>query len=68
MLTANRVIQELKKCGITHVVWLPDSETRFMYETLAADPQITLIPVCREGEALTAKCNGHVFSARSGQV
>ena len=52
MLTARRVIQELKTCGITHVVWLPDTETRFMYEALAADPQLTLIPICREGEAL----------------
>ncbi|MBI4297539.1 MAG: hypothetical protein HY676_03310 [Chloroflexi bacterium] len=52
MLTAQRVIQELKKCGITHVVWLPDTETRFMYEALATDPQITLVPICREGEAL----------------
>ena len=46
------IIAELKKNGITHVVWLPDSETKFMYHQLMADPEIDLVPVCREGETM----------------
>ena len=46
------VIEELKKNHITHVVWLPDSETNFMYQLLIAEPSLALIPVCREGETM----------------
>lgn len=51
-LSAQAIIQELRKCGVTHVVWLPDTETRFLYDALAAEPGITLVRVCREGEAI----------------
>lgn len=51
-LTAKRVLDELKKCGITHIVWLPDSEARFMYDVMVSQQDITLVPVCREGEAI----------------
>ncbi len=50
-LTARRFVEELKSCGITHLVWLPDSEARFMYDAIVADQALTLVPVCREGEA-----------------
>ena len=43
------IIAELKKNRISHVVWLPDSETNFMYQQLTSDPDLELIPVCREG-------------------
>jgi sulfopyruvate decarboxylase TPP-binding subunit len=51
-LTAAGVLQALKRCGISHVVWLPDSEAGFLYQALIADPDLSLIPVCREGEAM----------------
>ena len=35
---------------ITHAVWLPDSEARFLYDTMTADPDLAVVPVCREGE------------------
>jgi len=50
--TGERVIDELKKCGVTHIVWLPDSEARFMYEAMMSQREITLVPICREGEAI----------------
>jgi sulfopyruvate decarboxylase TPP-binding subunit len=50
MARAQLVVEELKKCGITHVAWLPDSESIYMYEALIATPELSLIPVCREGE------------------
>jgi sulfopyruvate decarboxylase TPP-binding subunit len=52
MLTANKILDQLKDCGITHIVWLPDSESRFMYDSLLSRKEFTLVPVCREGEAI----------------
>ena len=50
-LQAASVLGELERCGITHIVWLPDSETGFMYQAIRASG-MTLVPVCREGEAM----------------
>ena len=46
------VVAELKKNNISHVVWLPDSETNFMYQLLTNEPSLDLVPVCREGETM----------------
>ncbi len=46
------IIAELKKNNFTHVVWLPDSETNFMYQLLTSEPSLDLVPVCREGETM----------------
>ncbi len=46
------IINELKKNDVTPVVWLPDSETNFMYELLTGEPTLDLVPVCREGETM----------------
>ena len=46
------IIAELKKNNFTHVVWLPDSETNFMYQLLTSEPTLDLVPVCREGETM----------------
>ena len=46
------IISELKKNDVTHVVWLPDSETNFMYQLLTNEPSLDLVPVCREGETM----------------
>ena len=51
-LTPETVLGEMKKNGVTHVVWLPDSETNFMYQMLMAEPSLDLVPVCREGETM----------------
>jgi len=51
-LTAERVVDELKKCGITHLVCLADTKTRFIYEAMMNQKEITLVPFCREGEAV----------------
>jgi sulfopyruvate decarboxylase TPP-binding subunit len=52
ILTATKVLDELKKCGITHIVWLPDSEAKFMYDAMMIQKDIKLVQVCREGEAI----------------
>ncbi|MCH8989222.1 MAG: hypothetical protein IIA92_10495 [Chloroflexi bacterium] len=46
------VVAELKKNNINHVVWLPDSETNFMFQLLTNEPTLDLVPVCREGETM----------------
>ena len=52
VLHPTAIIAELKKNNFTHVVWLPDSETNFMYPLLTDDPSLDLVPVCREGETM----------------
>ncbi|MEE8159400.1 MAG: hypothetical protein V3T78_08555, partial [Dehalococcoidia bacterium] len=47
ILHPQAIISELKKNSVTHVVWLPDSETNFMYEQLMEDPALELVPVSR---------------------
>jgi sulfopyruvate decarboxylase subunit alpha len=47
-----KVVEELRKSGVSHVVWLPDSKTNFWYKPLHEESGLTLVPVCREGEAM----------------
>ena len=51
-LTPSAILDELNKNGVTHVVWLPDSETNFMYNQMVDDTSMELVPVCREGESM----------------
>ena len=46
------IVAEIKKNHFTHVVWLPDSETNFLFQLLTNEPSLDLIPVCREGETM----------------
>jgi sulfopyruvate decarboxylase TPP-binding subunit len=50
-LQAASVLAELERCGVSHIVWLPDSETGFMYRAMVGSP-FALVPVCREGESM----------------
>ena len=47
------IINEFKNQGVTHIVWLPDSETNFLYLLMEQEPSLTLIPVSREGHAFS---------------
>ena len=51
MLDGSAVAQALKRCGITHVIWIPDTELGSWDRSLASDADLRLIRVCREGEA-----------------
>ena len=51
-LSPQTVLDQIKKNGATHVVWLPDSETNWLYMLMKEDPTLDLIPVSREGAAL----------------
>ncbi len=45
-------VQALKQCGVTHVVWIPDSELGQWEPALRDDPDVRLIRATREGEAI----------------
>ena len=46
------VREQLHRNGVTHLVWLPDTETSFLYDEITRDPELTIVPVCREGESM----------------
>ena len=52
-LSPEVVLTEMTKNGVTHVVWLPDSETNFLYQLMQAEPSLRLVPVSREGLAFS---------------
>lgn len=52
MLDGPSVVAAFKNCGVTHVVWVPDSELGTWEPALRNAPHLQLIRVCREGEAM----------------
>lgn len=51
-LTPKSVRDQLHANNVTHIVWLPDTETSFMYNEVVTDPTLNIVPVCREGESI----------------
>ncbi|HZT90203.1 MAG TPA: hypothetical protein VFA12_19710 [Stellaceae bacterium] len=49
VLSPETVLSEMKRNGVTDVVWLPDSETNWLYLLMKAEPSLRLIGVGREG-------------------
>jgi sulfopyruvate decarboxylase TPP-binding subunit len=52
MLDGPAVAAAFKECGVSHVIWVPDSELGTWEPALRDDPGLHLIRVCREGEAI----------------
>jgi len=50
-LSPQTVLEQMKKNGVTDVVWLPDSETNWLFMLMKAEPTLRLIGVSREGNA-----------------
>jgi sulfopyruvate decarboxylase subunit alpha len=50
-LSPETVLGEMTKNGVTHVVWLPDSETNWLYLLMKAERSLRLVGVSREGHA-----------------
>lgn len=63
-LSPQTVLDEMKKNGVTHVVWLPDSETNWLYTLMQAEPSITLVAVAREGLAFSVAAGLRAGGAR----
>ena len=51
-MDGSAVVAALKGCGVTHVVWIPDSDLGQWEPALRQDPDLRLVRACREGEAL----------------
>ena len=49
---AKGILAEFHKCGITHAIGLSDSCLKTVFDLLLQQREITLVPVCREGEAI----------------
>ena len=60
MLDGPSVASALCQCGVTHVVWIPDSELGTWEPALKAAPGLTLVRVCREGEAFAVAAGLHL--------
>ncbi|MCH8898471.1 MAG: hypothetical protein IIC33_09305, partial [Chloroflexi bacterium] len=52
-LNPQTVLNEMKKNGVSHVIWLPDSETNWLYMLMQEEPSLDLIAVSREGQAFS---------------
>ena len=64
MFDGPAVAAALKGCGVTHVVWIPDSVLGRWDAALSTDPDLSLIRVCREGEAIAVAAGLHVGGKR----
>ncbi len=51
MLTGPAVMAALNTCGVSHVIWIPDSVLGAWEPALTAPEALPLVRVCREGEA-----------------
>ena len=50
--SASKTLATIKTLGFTHVLMIPDSESRLLYQAIGDDPDIHLITPCREGESI----------------
>jgi sulfopyruvate decarboxylase TPP-binding subunit len=64
MLDGPSVVAALKGCGVTHVIWIPDSELGTWEPALRADGDVQLVRVCREGEAIAVAAGLHLGGKR----
>lgn len=49
----------MKRNGVTDIVWLPDSETNWLFLLMRADPDLRLVGVTREGHACSIAAGLH---------
>ena len=52
MFDGTEFVQALVQSGVTHVIWIPDSETGRWETALRTAPPLKLLRVSREGEAM----------------
>jgi sulfopyruvate decarboxylase subunit alpha len=48
-LSPETVLAQIKQNGVTDIVWLPDSETNWLYLLMKAETSLRLVGVNREG-------------------
>jgi sulfopyruvate decarboxylase TPP-binding subunit len=60
VLTGPQIAAAIAELGVTHVVWLPDSTLGAWEAALGQSPDLTLVRVCREGEAWAIAAGLHL--------
>jgi len=50
--SAQKTLAAVRALGFTHLLMIPDSECRLLYEAAEKDPSLPLITPCREGESV----------------
>jgi sulfopyruvate decarboxylase TPP-binding subunit len=60
MLDGPSVVAALQDCGVTHVVWIPDSDIGQWEPALSSASGLQLLRVCREGEAIALAAGLHL--------
>jgi sulfopyruvate decarboxylase TPP-binding subunit len=51
---------QLRACGFTHIVGVPDNGSRALYELAWSDRAMEVVPVTREGEAMALASGLHI--------
>src|SRR5688572_13910263 len=51
MFSGPEIVAALEAAGITHAIWVPDSTTGPWESALESSSSLSLVRVCREGEA-----------------
>jgi sulfopyruvate decarboxylase subunit alpha len=64
MLDGSSVVAALQNCGVTHVVWIPDSDIGQWESALSTASSLQLLRVCREGEAIALAAGLHLGGRR----
>src|SRR5690348_8761857 len=64
MLDGPSVVAALEDCGVTHIVWIPDSDIGRWEPALLDASRLQLIRVCREGEAIALAAGLHLGGSR----
>lgn len=64
MFSGEEMAATLSGLGVTHVVWLPDSELGPWESALMTCPELSLVRVCREGEAWALAAGLHLGGKR----
>lgn len=62
------ICDQLVTVGVSHVAWLPDSETYFMHRALERESRLTTVQVCREGEAVGICAGLYLGGARGAML
>jgi sulfopyruvate decarboxylase TPP-binding subunit len=64
MFEGGEIVRLLENLGVTHVVWLPDSELGRWEQALTSSAKLKLVRVCREGEAFGVAAGLHLGGQR----
>ncbi|MEQ9504278.1 MAG: thiamine pyrophosphate-binding protein [Deltaproteobacteria bacterium] len=66
-VTPEKVVRKIVDAGVTHIPYLPGTERDTIHNLLTAAPELSLVPVCREGETM-AIATGLIIGGKKPMV